>query len=279
MKCYTYESGREAYAPLIRQIFNLGEKRSPRGQETLDLGPTTITLFSPMGSLPLDCNRSLSRRVAAVEALQLIGGFSSPNLTLWASPNFRAFVEGEPDPSFYGAYGRRIGYQLAQAIDKIKRDRDTRQAVITLWDPTLDNDPGHKDYPCTVMLHLGIRGGRLELNTVMRSNDIWWGVPYDFFQFTQLQCTVANILGIDVGPYQHTTMSLHMYARNFDEADVVELPASLELQPAGFSDASLDETVNDVMRRVRSMEWGQANPMTWSEGWYADVISKYSGTS
>jgi thymidylate synthase len=50
----------------------------------------------------------------------------------------------------------------------------------------------------------------------MRSNDIWLGVPYDYFVFTSLQTKMAMELGVDVGEYTHFAGSLHLYKRDLD---------------------------------------------------------------
>ncbi len=71
-----------------------------------------------------------------------------------------------------------------------------------------------------------IRAGLLELTAVMRSNDVWWGLAYDVFQFTTLQQTVARCLDVPVGSYTHVALSLHMYEKDFDAADRLRTPDS-----------------------------------------------------
>ena len=66
----------------------------------------------------------------------------------------------------------------------------------------------------------------LTMDVVMRSNDVWLGLPYDMFQFTQLQHCVATSLGMIAGEYRHTTFSLHMY-----ETDATAIDKFLTAQP------------------------------------------------
>ena len=54
----------------------------------------------------------------------------------------------------------------------------------------------------------------------MRSNDIVFGLPYNFLQFTFLQEIIAGWLNVDVGEYMHISDSLHMYVNNECSIDI-----------------------------------------------------------
>ena len=56
----------------------------------------------------------------------------------------------------------------------------------------------------------------------MRSNDIVFGLPYNFLQFTFLQEIIAGWLNVDVGEYMHISDSLHMYVNNECSIDIEE---------------------------------------------------------
>lgn len=58
---------------------------------------------------------------------------------------------------------------------------------------------------------LKVREGRLEWMQVIRSNDLFRGLPYNFIQFTSLQEIMAGWLGIAVGSYNQISDSLHLY--------------------------------------------------------------------
>jgi hypothetical protein len=96
--------------------------------------------------------------------------------------------------------------------------------VISVFDSSRDLDRQKKDIPCTIALHFMVRGGRLELNVTMRSNDVWLGTPYDFTQFAILQASVAQALGLEVGRYVHSAGSLHLYGRDDARASVIDYP-------------------------------------------------------
>lgn len=204
------ENLRTGYAEIARMVCERGSRVNPRGRPTLELVAPTIVLEDPTDALPLGVNRGVNLRIAAVEALQLIAGMPAASLVVRASDRFEQFRE--PSGIFWGNYGDRIGLQLPAALERLREDRATRQAVITLWRPERDlMTDGKRDYPCTVGFQFLIRDDRLHLITTMRSNDVWLGLTFDAFQFTQLQLALAACLEVEPGLYVHQPGSLHAY--------------------------------------------------------------------
>jgi thymidylate synthase len=127
----------------------------------------------------------------------------------------RQYKEYADDGKIYGGYGPRLfewkGLDQVDNIIKTLRARpSSRQAVIQLFDAP-DLLTKHKDTPCTCTLQFMIRDNKLSLLTNMRSNDIVWGMPHDFFCFTMLQEILARSLGVELGTYKHAVGSLHIY--------------------------------------------------------------------
>jgi thymidylate synthase len=268
-------TGHEIYAAAVAAVMELGALRKPRGKLTRDLGFASLVVPAPVQMLPLGTRPKLSTAIAAVEAVQLIGGFSDPNLIQRSAPALMPYAE--PGGRFHGAYGMRIGTQVGNVITKLRNDPDSRQAVVTLWDPMLDNLPHKKDYPCTVALTFEVHGGKLAMTTVMRSNDVWRGLPYDMFQFTQLQESVARVLGLPAGRYRHVALSLHAYEEDWPELEKVDVrnAKSEEYYPIGIGNELIypgdwqrikhrayQTTITTVMAEV-----------TQSEQWYRTRLS------
>jgi thymidylate synthase len=271
----TMQDGQAGYAPLLADVIERGERRAPRGQSTLDARHVTMQLKTPWHSLPIGVGRNVSTEVAALEALQLIAGVSMPELLIAASPRFVDFTED--DGEFWGSYGPRVGPQLHWVVEKLKRDSQTRQAVMTIWDPKTDNAVGKKDYPCTVALGFDLASGQLNMHVVMRSSDVWLGIPYDWFQFTQLQFTVARMLNAFPGTYTHTSWSLHLYERNLEAARKViesapENPVRVQ-QPRGVG--RFDDTPHEVQLRAGRILRGQeVGGITSDEEWYVEQVRR-----
>ena len=66
----------------------------------------------------------------------------------------------------------------------------------------------------------------------MRSNDVWLGAAYDFFQFTRVQLAIASILGIEPGEYTHHVGSLHIYEQHYELAENLSYTDKYEDVPA-----------------------------------------------
>ncbi|MBT5320645.1 MAG: thymidylate synthase, partial [Chloroflexi bacterium] len=135
----------------------------------------------------------------------------------------RDYREDEEDGVLFGAYGPRLFNwrgldQVNTVTDILRGKRDSRQAVIQLFEPN-DITAPHKDVPCTCTLQFMNRQGRLDLITYMRSNDAFLGLPHDVFSFTMLQEIVARSLSVDLGTYKHIVGSFHLYDRHVPKAE------------------------------------------------------------
>jgi len=265
----TGDTGHEVYAKVVEAVLlGQGTVRAPRGYPTLDLGFTVIEMPAPEQMLPLGTRPNISINLAAVEAIQLIGGFTSMELVKKYAPSLMPF--SEEGKHFHGAYGKRIAGQVNAQISKLVFDPFTRQAVITLHDPHLDNNPGKKDYPCTIGFQLEVRDNKLCWVTFMRSNDIHRGLPYDLFQFGQLQMTVARSLGHDVGSYTHVVTSMHAYATDTEKLFQVDAKnAREEFQPHGIGDEAHSWLVmQQIARDICFSSSVNSADLTESEYWY-----------
>jgi thymidylate synthase len=125
------------------------------------------------------------------------------------------------DNHYHGAYGFRLrrNYnidQLRTAYLALIKNPTSRQIVLQIWDPqkdlpTLTGKPKNKDIPCNVSSLLKIRDDKLEWVQIMRSNDVFRGLPYNIIQFTSLQEILAGWIGVSPGNYYHFSDSLHLY--------------------------------------------------------------------
>lgn len=207
------------YRTALREILRYGNGVSPRGVKTRELENVTLQVIDPSDVLLLGTGRKMSPRLAALEALQLVGGFSDPGLVVHVAPQYAQFMDGN---TFHGAYGLRTGRQVALAAQRLRDDPSTRRSLITFWNPALDlAREGLHDYPCTISATFHVRNGTLDMSTVMRSNDVWLGFPYDVVQFTSLQRALASFLDVPVGTYTHTAQSMHAYVSDLDAIRVM----------------------------------------------------------
>lgn len=107
------------------------------------------------------------------------------------------------------------GYdQVEDAIRILEANPNTRQVVMSIWNPDLDLGTKTKDIPCNDMVMLKIRDGKLITTIQNRSNDLHWGLPTNLFQFSFLTEMMSACLGIELGTQTHNSQSLHIYDWN-----------------------------------------------------------------
>lgn len=116
------------------------------------------------------------------------------------------------------AYGYIIKYkfgfdQLECVINELKRNPESRRAVININTPTMYRMVT-RDTQCTMFLHYYIRDNKLCSTATMRSNDFIKGLTFDITYFTELQKYVAYRLGLECGTYTHFDTSFHTYDRD-----------------------------------------------------------------
>lgn len=211
---------RNGYVDLAIWLTERGRRSSSRGLATTALRHVLIELPDPTGVvLPVGVNRRVNTRLAAVEALQLMSGTFDADLLLRAAPTY-ADVMVDPASLAYGAYGPRLRYQLDNLVGLLRREPDTRRAVQLIW---REDDLYHDgDRPCTLTLQFQLdEDGRLDLLVNMRSQDLFRGVPYDLFMFTQTQLSLARQLDIEVGRYTHVVGNLHLYDTDREAAGML----------------------------------------------------------
>ncbi len=111
------------------------------------------------------------------------------------------------------SFGSKGLDQVSAVCDQLISSWSSRRAVLTTWDPAVDSQNTHP--PCTIYLQLLVREEKLNLTTVLRSNDAWLAAPVDMLALTNLQSHIANKLKIDVGSYSQLSVSYHLYEMDY----------------------------------------------------------------
>lgn len=100
--------------------------------------------------------------------------------------------------------------QLDRIIDLLSANKNTRRAVITIYDGK-EIELYQFDTPCTLDISFTIENDKLCMTVLMRSNDLWFGFCNDQYCFSMLQKHVAETLEIEIGWYYHFAIDLHLY--------------------------------------------------------------------
>ena len=195
----------------IQRVLESGAPITPSKGGCRELHPVALTLTNPRARL----SRTESRgRVfsALGETCWYLSRGSDPAFIGWYLAYYRT---SDPRATAWGGYGTRLfdadGFdQVRYVIDKLKRNPDSRQAVIQIFDHADVANPS-ADVPCTCTLQYLVRSDRLDSIAYLRSNDVHRGLPHDLFAFTMLQELIARSIGVDVGTHTHLVGSFHLY--------------------------------------------------------------------
>lgn len=159
--------------------------------------------------------RKLGKRFRYAEAWWILTGRNDVESIRRYSSTIANF--SDDGDYFAGAYGPKVVDQLSYVSACLRKDIDTRQAVINIWRENLRDT---KDVPCTLSLQFLVREGALHCIATMRSSDLWLGWPYDIFNFSMIARRVNEIANLQVEPgylaINHG--SLHLYVENVETA-------------------------------------------------------------
>jgi thymidylate synthase len=262
------------YVDLVQHVLRYGKEAAPRGMKTREIEDAVIRIDDVYNTLPLGVGRGTVPGIGAVEACQLLAGISTPKLVVAIGPQFKNY--SEDNGLFHGAYGLRTVDQYGPVVERLKNDPDSRQAVVTIWDPKLDLLPNKKDYPCTILHQFRIRDNKLNMSVYMRSNDVWLGAAYDFFQFTRVQIAMASVLGIKPGKYTHHVGSLHIYEQHYDMAENLKHTNEYTHIP-NIVAVTWKEIQNFALMALTAVDKKNEevyNIIDVTEAWYTDAMRK-----
>lgn len=229
---------------ISRKLLKDGVCRETRGVRSWELPyPITIKISNPLARLVTLPIRKWNLFLPYAESLWLASGrndlemigsylpkmkdFSDDNLFLRGGygPRLRKFngnacdYKSDKESKSSRIHTFREVDQIQYVIEKLTLDRYSRQAVITIGDPAkdfFDNNELKKtrDFPCTCLLQfqVNVMTDKLDLTVYLRSNDLIWGATaVNIFNYTFIQEYIAQILGVEIGSYYHTTNNLHFY--------------------------------------------------------------------
>lgn len=236
----------EIFIKSVGRLIKNGEITNPRGLKTVELSPVVIRLYNPKNKFLFHPWRKLNPFSIISELVWILGGngdvvfpaLFNKQLLKWVD-NFDLLVKNKAITvdtngvvtkfnrkmlekiEFNAPYGvriRRAGHgrnvdQLTHVIEELKKDKDSRRAVISLWNHDFDRlDKVTADRPCNFSLIFKIVDSKLNLTVINRSNDILLGLfNVNIPIFTSIQEIVAIMLNVKVGEYYHFTNSFHMY--------------------------------------------------------------------
>ena len=113
--------------------------------------------------------------------------------------------------------GRHID-QIAQVVDQIRNNPDSRRIIVTAWNPAEIENMALP--PCHAFFQFYVAEGRLSCQLYQRSADIFLGVPFNIASYALLTMMMAQVTGLKPGEFVHTLGDAHLYLNHLEQADL-----------------------------------------------------------
>ena len=121
--------------------------------------------------------------------------------------------------------------QIAQAVDLIKNNPDSRRIIVSAWNPSVMPDTSQSFAknvaqgkaalpPCHAFFQFYVADGKLSCQLYQRSADVFLGVPFNIASYALLTQMMAQVCGLEVGDYVHTFGDVHIYQNHREQVDL-----------------------------------------------------------
>jgi thymidylate synthase len=134
--------------------------------------------------------------------------------------------------------GRHVD-QVAQVIEQIRTNPDSRRHVISAWN--VADVPNMALPPCHTLIQFYVANGRLSCQLYQRSGDVFLGVPFNIASYALLTHMVAQVTGLEVGDFVHTLGDAHLYSNHVEQARL-----QLTREPRPLPTLTLDPSVTTI---------------------------------
>lgn len=142
--------------------------------------------------------------------------------------------------------------QIAQAIELIKTNPDSRRILVTGWNPAdlpnpkispEDNAKLGKQAlpPCHCLFQFYVSEGKLSCQLYQRSADIFLGVPFNIASYSLFVHMIAKVTNLEVGDFVHTFGDAHLYSNHLEQTDL-----QLSREPYDFPTLKINRDVKNI---------------------------------
>ena len=236
------------YLDLMRHVLEHGSDKSDRtGTGTRSVFGYQMR-FNLQQGFPLLTTKKLHLRSIIHELLWFLRGDTNikylhdNNVTIWdewavenggLGPVYGYQWRSWPTPD-----GGSID-QIANLIEQIKRNPDSRRLIVSAWNPALVDEMALP--PCHAMFQFYVADGKLSCQLYQRSADIFLGVPFNIASYALLTMMLAQVCNLELGEFVHTLGDAHLYSNHFEQAKL-----QLTREPRPLPSMTLNPAVDNL---------------------------------
>jgi len=214
------------YLDLLRHVLDHGTQKSDR------TGTGTVSVFGAQlrfdlnAGFPLLTTKKVHLKSIIHELLWFLKG--DTNVKYLQDNGVRIWDEwARPDGDLGPVYGyqwrswpapdgRHID-QIAQIIDTLKKNPDSRRIIVSAWN-VADLDKMAL-MPCHAFFQFYVADGKLSCQLYQRSADMFLGVPFNIASYALLTLMVAQVCNLKPGDFVHTFGDTHVYNNHMTQVN------------------------------------------------------------
>jgi thymidylate synthase len=213
------------YLDLLQHILDRGVEKSDR------TGPGTRSVFGYQmrfdlrAGFPLLTTKKLHLKSIVHELLWFLSG--STNVGYLREHGVRIWDEwaderGELGPVYghqwrsWPAPGGGTIDQIAQVVESIRRNPDSRRHIVSAWNPADVEKMALP--PCHCLFQFYVADGEISCQLYQRSADVFLGVPFNIASYALLTSMMAQVCDLAPGDFVHTFGDVHLYSNHVDQA-------------------------------------------------------------
>ena len=212
------------YQDLLKRILKEGVKREDRtGVGTLSIFGHQMH-FNMEDGFPLLTTKKLHLKSIIYELLWFLKGdtnvkyLQEHGVKIW---NEWADENGDLGPVYGHQWRSWPDYkggsidQIKNVLDLIKHSPSSRRMLVTAWNPAEVDEMALP--PCHCLFQFYVAEGKLSLQLYQRSADTFLGVPFNIASYSLLLYMMAQVTGLEVGEFIHTTGDTHIYLNHIEQ--------------------------------------------------------------
>jgi thymidylate synthase len=236
------------YLELMQHVLEHGHRKTDRtGTGTLSVFGWQMR-FNLADGFPLLTTKKLHIRSIIHELLWFLKGdtniryLKENGVSIWDewadSNGDLGPVYGKQWRRWEAADGRVID-QIAQVVESLRRNPDSRRHVVSAWNPGDVNDMALP--PCHALFQFYVADDRLSCQLYQRSADIFLGVPFNIASYALLTMMMAQVCDYDLGDFVWTGGDCHLYLNHIEQARL-----QLTRQPRALPTMRLNPAIKDI---------------------------------
>jgi len=219
------------YLDILNRILTEGAQKGDRtGTGTLSIFGTQ-SRYNLQDGFPLLTTKKLHLKSIIYELLWFLRGDTNVHylqehgVRIW---NEWADEDGELGPVYGHQWRSWPDYkggtidQIQYVLDQLKNNPNSRRMIVSAWNVAEVNEmalpPCHTIFQFYVAPSADGGPGRLSLQLYQRSADTFLGVPFNIASYALLLQMMAQVTGLQVGDFIHTTGDTHLYLNHLEQA-------------------------------------------------------------